>query len=208
MWGELFLKGCFLGICIAMPVGPIGILCVEYSLVYGRQSGLVAGLGAAAADTLYGILAGFGISALSLYLFNELAWIQLVGAVFLILLGLSAFKKSASARAYVKAHSISLMRIFCTTFFLTLTNPLTLLCFAAIYAGLGITTCDHGLWTPIIFSAGIFVGSTLWWLALSYGVSLAIKSPSEPFVRYLQMASGTILIAFGVIATLGYLRCF
>jgi threonine/homoserine/homoserine lactone efflux protein len=203
----LFLKGCFLGLCIAMPVGPIGVLAIQYSLINGRRSGFVAGLGAATADALYGLLAGFGMTAISLFLIEQLQWFHWLGTSILFILGLSILLSSPPQQT-VSPQPVRLLKIFSTTFILTLTNPLTLLCFAALYTALGINTCTHRLWTPLIFSAGIFIGSALWWLALSTAVSALFKTPSPRLTYYLRMFSGGVLIVFGLIAGISGLSCY
>jgi len=130
-----FFKGLIIGFSIAAPVGPIGMLCIRRTLVYGRLSGLVSGLGAATADAVYGSIAAFGLAFVATFLVNQQGWLHLVGGLFLCYLGIKAFL-AKPATATTTPESISLASDYASTFFLTLTNPLTILSFAAVFAGL------------------------------------------------------------------------
>ena len=132
-----FLRGLIIGFSIAAPVGPIGVLCIGRTLTQGRISGLISGLGAATADALYGSIAAFGLTFISTMLINQQGWIRLIGGIFLCFLGIKiSLSSPARQAARVKGHS--LVSSYASTFFLTLTNPMTILSFAAIFAGLGV----------------------------------------------------------------------
>lgn len=202
MWDMLFLKGCLTGLCLAVPVGPIGILCVHQSLVNGRKCGLAAGLGAAVADTVYGIIAGLGISAISVFIWHNSHWIHLIGSAFLIYLGLVILSSRNNERP-IQTETKNLLSIFLTTFALTFSNPMTLLAMIALFASLGLSECSVSFIAPFIFSLGVFIGSALWWLILCYGVTTIFKAPSERFIRGLKITSGVVLIVLGIAAAIG-----
>ncbi len=131
MMTALFIKGLLIGLAIAAPVGPIGILCIHRSLHDGFKIGLMTGLGAAFADGTYGLIAGFGLTALSSLLINHQFWIRLAGGLFLLYLGIKMFlasprEKQSNDSDHSAWHALS------TTFLLTLTNPTTILSFIAI----------------------------------------------------------------------------
>ncbi len=132
---SLFLKGLLIGFSIAAPVGPIGVLCIRRTLASGRTIGLLSGLGAATADALYGSLAAFGLTAISGFLVRQQGLLRLLGGAFLCYLGLRAILTRPANAASLNSPA-SHVNAYSSTFFLTLTNPLTILSFAAIFAGL------------------------------------------------------------------------
>src|SRR5262249_25510452 len=126
----LFLKGCIIGFSIAAPVGPIGVLCINRTLKAGLLAGLLSGLGAALADAFYGCIAGFGFVVVSNFLLSQQTLIRILGGLFLIYLGLKTFiSKPINKSLQDKANT--LWQDFISTFFLTLTNPATILAFLA-----------------------------------------------------------------------------
>ncbi|HEX5679515.1 MAG TPA: LysE family transporter, partial [Desulfobacterales bacterium] len=134
----LFLRGLVIGFSIAAPVGPIGILCIRRTLAEGRASGFLSGLGAATADALYGCVAGFGLTVVSAFLVDQRAWIQLVGGVFLLALGVRTLRSKPAERAAQAAAGRGLAGSYLSTLLLTLTNPMTIISFAGIFAALGV----------------------------------------------------------------------
>ncbi len=193
------LKGLVIGFSIAAPVGPIGVLCIKRTLTNGRMSGLVSGLGAATADALYGAIAGFGLTLISAFLLDQQTWIRLVGGAFLCYLGLKTFI-SKPAEQDVRAHGGNLISAYLSTFVLTLTNPLTILSFAAIFAGLGLGATDGDFASAGILVSGVFLGSAAWWLLLSGGVSLLRQRFDQQVMAWVNRASGVIILGFGVAA--------
>jgi len=193
----LYLKGLLIGFSIAAPVGPIGILCIRRTLAEGRLSGLVTGLGAATADAIYGSIAGFGITLISAFLLQQQQWIRLIGGAFLCYLGIKTFF-ARPAESTSSLRPGNLLGNYVSTFFLTLTNPLTILSFAAIFAGLGLGMAAGDLTAAGFLVAGVLTGSALWWLLLSGGASLARRQVSPVLMRWVNRASGLTILGFGV----------
>jgi threonine/homoserine/homoserine lactone efflux protein len=164
-WG-LFIKGFIIGFSIAAPVGPIGILCIQRTLSKGNLQGLVTGLGAATADALYGFVAAFGLTFVSDFLVDQSLWFRLIGGLFLCYLGIRAFSKKSPSQNVTLKNS-SALSAYGTTFFLTLTNPMTILFFAGIFAGLGIVNESIQYSAAGFMVIGVFTGSAAWWLLLS-----------------------------------------
>jgi len=163
---SFLLRGIIIGFSIATPVGPIGILCIRRTLAEGRTSGLVSGLGAATADAIYGCIAGFGLTLISDFLISQQVWLRLVGGGFLCFLGLRTFlSKPAEQAALIKGKG--LVGSYASTFFLTITNPMTILSFAAIFAGLGVGGTSVSYVSAALLVLGVFTGSALWWFVLS-----------------------------------------
>src|SRR3712207_2953311 len=132
----LFLEGIIIGLAIAAPVGPIGVLCIRRTLADGRTSGFVSGLGAATADAVYGAIAAFGLTLITDFLLGGASWLRLVGGAFLLYLGIKTFLARPAERA-AEVRGGGLPGAYASTLFLTLTNPTTILSFVAIFAGLG-----------------------------------------------------------------------
>jgi threonine/homoserine/homoserine lactone efflux protein len=196
----IFLRGLVLGFLIAAPVGPIGILCIRRSLSMGRMAGLLTGLGAATADGFYGCVAAFGITVLADLLVSQAFWLRLIGGLFLCYLGVKTFlAKPAEDAAAAPEHRGTSLSLYVSTVFLTLTNPLTILMFAGVFAGSGLTIAgDYGAATLLV--AGVFLGSALWWFLLSFGASLFRAKITGSNLRLLNQISGLILLVFGVLA--------
>lgn len=196
----LFIKGLIIGFAIAAPVGPIGVLCIQRSLHDGFKIGLMTGLGAAFADGSYGLIAGFGLTALSSFLVTQQYWIRLVGGLFLLYLGVKLFLTPPQQRLE-GSEDKSGIHAFGTTYLLTLTNPATILSFIAIFAGLGLNTTSTDYIHAIILVLGITLGSAVWWLLLSCGVAFILHHRLSPAVmRRINKFSGMIILAFAVFA--------
>jgi predicted secreted hydrolase/threonine/homoserine/homoserine lactone efflux protein len=196
---DILLKGIAIGFSIAAPVGPIGVLCIRRTLSEGRTSGFVSGLGAATADAVYGCIAGFGLTFVSSFLIDQQIWIRLIGGLFLCYLGIRTFL-AVPASEMAPASSSGLIGAYGSTLVLTLTNPLTILSFAAIFAGLGIadTGGDYGAAAALVL--GVFVGSGLWWLLLSSIASVLRSQFNTRALLWINRVSGFIILVFGLIA--------
>jgi threonine/homoserine/homoserine lactone efflux protein len=195
------IKGIVLGFSIAAPVGPIGVLCIRRTLAEGRAAGLVSGLGAATADAIYGSVAGFGITFVSSLLISQQAWLRLSGGAFLCYLGVKTFL-ATTTELIIPARGEGLVGAYASTFFLTLTNPMTILSFAAIFAGLGVAGAGGNYLSAGVLVLGVFLGSALWWLILSGGVSLFRSRFNPRGLHWLNRVSGGIIMAFGLLAFL------
>jgi len=194
-----FIKGLLIGFSIAAPVGPIGVLCIRRTLAEGRNSGLISGLGAATADAVYGSIAGFGLTVISGFLLDQQFWIRLVGGAFLCYLGIKTFFARPSDSAAV-VQGRGLLSDYISTFFLTLTNPMTILSFAAIFAGLGLGAAAGDFTSAGVLIMGVFSGSAAWWFLLSGGVSVLRRQFGESTMRWMNRISGLIILGFGIVA--------
>jgi threonine/homoserine/homoserine lactone efflux protein len=198
---KFFLRGLIIGFSIAAPVGPIGVLCIRRTLAQGRVSGLVSGMGAATADAIYGCIAGLGLTFISSLLIRQQLWIRLIGGVFLCYLGFKTFV-SLPAQEAAKAKGSSLISAYASTFFLTLTNPMTMLSFAAVFAGLGIASTSSNYASAIALVLGVFTGSALWWLLLSSSISLFRIKLTPRRLQWVNRISGVVIMIFGLVALL------
>jgi threonine/homoserine/homoserine lactone efflux protein len=198
---SFLLRGLIIGFSIAAPVGPIGVLCIRRTLAEGHASGLVSGLGAATADAIYGCISGFGLTFISGILISQQVWLRLVGGGFLCYLGVKTFLARPAEQA-ASAEANGLVGAYASTFFLTLTNPMTILSFAAIFAGLGVASANANYVSAAVLVLGVFIGSALWWLILSGGVGLFRARFNPHGLRWVNRISGVIITGFGLLALL------
>ena len=195
----LLLRGIIIGFSIAAPVGPIGVLCIRRALAEGRAAGLVSGLGAATADALYGCIAGFGLTFISSLLIGQQMWIRLLGGLFLCYLGVKTLLAKPSEQP-TSVESSGLAGAYSSTFFLTLTNPMTILSFTAVFAGLEVGNVSGGYGSAATLVMGVFIGSSLWWLFLS-GMAGAFRARfNARALRWVNGISGIIITVFGLAA--------
>jgi threonine/homoserine/homoserine lactone efflux protein len=194
----LLLRGMLIGLAIAAPVGPIGVLCIRRTLRDGPLAGLITGLGAASADAIYGAIAAFGLGAVMSRLTGISFWTQLIGGVFLVYLGLRTLLERPAEHA-ANVNRRGLLGAYASTFLLTLTNPATIIAFLAIFAGLGLGAGVAG-WNALLLVGGVFLGSATWWLLLSGGVSLFRSRMTPRNLRWVNIVAGLILLGFGLAA--------
>jgi threonine/homoserine/homoserine lactone efflux protein len=204
------------------------VLVIRRTLAEGRLAGLFSGLGAATADGIYGFIAAFGLTFISSFLISQQNWIRLVGGLFLIYLGVKTLRAPVAERpADVAGFDMAqtgfdtaqtptqptaaqstatqptgsgLLGDYTSTFVLTLTNPLTIVSFAAVFAGLGVGAVSGDYASAAILVLGVFLGSALWWLALSGAVSLLRSRVTPRGLRWVNRVSGLIILGFGVAA--------
>ena len=193
---SFLLRGLIIGFMIAAPVGPIGVLCIHRTLTEGKIHGLISGLGAATADAIYGSIAALGLTFVSSFLIEQQLWFRIIGAVFLCGLGIrTIFSKAAKKPCAV--NRLGLVANYGSTFILTLMNPMTILAFAAVFVGLGITSSHHG--SAGLLIAGVFAGSGIWWILLSSAAGLFRQKISHDKLIWLNRISGTIITTFGLL---------
>jgi len=194
-----FFKGILIGFSIAAPVGPIGILTVHRSLYVSCLAGLATGMGAASADAVYGCVAAFGLTFISAFLLDWNAWILRGGSLFLITLGIVFLVRSPKPGAGNDGQGFtSYPAAYFSSFLLTLTNPMTIMAFTAIFAGLGLGMTGESYLSAGTLVTGVFFGSSLWWVALAFGVGHLRKRMGENLMKILNRAAGVILLFFGL----------
>ncbi|RLT40594.1 MAG: LysE family translocator [Chloroflexi bacterium] len=199
---SLILHGLLVGLAIAAPIGPIGILCIQRTLADGVLRGVVTGFGAATAHGLYAAIAGFGFAVIGDTLTGGQVALRLLGSGYLIYLAL----RIARAEPHIQAASgrgRGLLATYLSSFLVDITSPGTLLLFAAIFAGLG-TTSAAGRYDATAFLAlGVLVGSGLWWVILSNGVNLLRGRLDQTWLRWVNRFSALILLGFALFVLAG-----
>ena len=192
-----FLKGILVGLVIAVPVGPVGIMCVRRSIFEGKLVGFVSGLGAATADAVFGIIAGFGITTVAHLLLDYQDWLRAIGGCILLLVGGHSLLAKPQAQLDSPPDPESLSWDFVSTFVLTLANPITILAFLGIFAAIGLSGAEATLAHAAILVLGVWAGSLMWWLALSFGLGGFARSLDRRHLAWVNRGSGGILLLSG-----------
>jgi threonine/homoserine/homoserine lactone efflux protein len=205
---SLFLKGFVIGMIIAVPVGPIGLLCVNRTLSKGPLYGLVSGLGVATADAVSGGVVALGLTFVSSFLIAKMIWLRLIGGIFLCYLGVKIFATEPKPQSMIDKENKNLLAAYASTFLLTFSNPLTLLSFVAIYAGWGVEDLSTHRLLAAILTLGIFCGSASWWVALSGGMPVLRVMFTHDGLRWVHRISGAIIAGFGFIVLLSLTQRF
>ncbi len=193
---DLFFTGLVIGFSIAAPVGPIGILTIQRSLNEGRSAGFVTGLGAATADGFYGLVAGLGLSTISVFLISITLWLQLIGGCFLLFLGWKIMTSTPPNDAE-KSNPKSLIYNYISMFIFTITNPATILIFLSVFSSLNLHVGAGDSFLLVQLVVGVFIGSASWWLFLSFIVSQFSHRIGSNGLRWINRGSGVLVIAFG-----------
>ena len=199
----IFLKGIFIGFVLAVPIGPIGIMCIRKTLNEGRLRGLIIGLGAATADLLYGCVAAFGFTFISNALVSQRIIIRLIGGTLLLYLGVKTYRK-LPANPAIPLNNSSILRSYITAFMITITNPLSIFVFIAVFAALGLGS-DLGNFSASVLVTGVFISSCLWFLSLS-SIAMSFRNKLDLVgLKWLNKIAGILITISGVIVMVSLL---
>jgi len=202
----LFLKGLILGLSIAAPVGPIGILCIRRTLNENYLAGFISGLGAATADAVFASIAALGITLVSNFLISQQHTLRFVGGIYLSFLGIKTFISLPRVANEIYFPKTNLVSNYFTTFFLTLSNPITIISFAAIFSGFGLVNPGLSIFNPILMIVGVFFGSAIWWYFLCSIVSKFHLKTNINAMKWINRVSGLIILSFSFLAFLSLLK--
>lgn len=197
--GLLFVKGFLVGLSIAIPVGPMGTLCIRRCLAQGRIIGFLSGLGIATADAFYGALAAYGLTAIAAFLFTWQRVLELAGGAFLIYLGIYFLFHPPKPVDNAKVGTTRAFRAYASVLVLTLGNPTTIASFIAIFAGLGLASANSH-WESLLLVTGVFLGSAAWWFFLSQMLHVFRRRISFSWLQWANMLAGAGIALFGLAA--------
>jgi threonine/homoserine/homoserine lactone efflux protein len=195
-----FLKGLIVGVVIAAPVGPIGVLCARRTLTLGRRAGFFSGMGAATADSFYGFIAAFGLTFISDFLIGHQFWFRLAGGTLLCFLGVRTLLAAPEQKTVLSRSARRHAGLYTSTFFLTLTNPMTIFSFAAVFAGFGLAGTRGSIVSAGTLIVGVFLGSGLWWLFLVGVFSIFKRRFKHHELQWVNRIAGLIIVISGVLA--------
>ena len=198
----ILLKGLILGFVIAAPVGPIGVLCARRTLTHGRRAGFFSGMGAATADAIYGFIAAFGLTFVSNFLVGHQFWLRLVGGTLLCFLGTKTLISVPKENSELPPSARKYAGMYTSTFLLTLTNPMTIFSFAAVFAGFGLAGTKGSVTSAGILVLGVFLGSAIWWLLLVAVFSIFKKRFEHHELQWVNRIAGLIIAGSGILALL------
>ena len=193
----LIIQGVLIGFVVAVPVGPLGILCINRALAAGALCGLFSGLGVATADALAASIAALGISFVSGFLIKHQIFLRLAGGVFLCYIGAQIYRtkpKPAAAPSDVNG----LVNAYATTFILTFSNPVTILSFIAIYAGWHVPSLQGRYFAAALLALGVLIGSAFWWVGLFIGMTAFREKFSLDALAWVHRVSGALMVGFGI----------
>ena len=195
-----FARGLAVGFTVAAAVGPISLLTIRRTLAHGRLYGLVSGMGVALADASYGGIAAFGLTAVTSVLVGARVALGLIGGIFLVWLAIRTIRARAAEGAPETDDRPGLAAAFLSIYGLTMTNPMTILSFAGIFAGLGLA--GHGGVEATLLTVGVFLGSSLWWVGLTFVVGRVRTRLTPEILVWINRISGCVLFVFGAVAIL------
>ncbi|MFH0736252.1 MAG: LysE family transporter [bacterium] len=197
------LEGILIGFAMAVPIGPIGIMCISKTLTESRLRGFIVGLGAATADLLYSCVAAFGLTFIADTLTSHRIWIRLIGGILLLLLGAKTYS-AKPVNPKIKVYNNGTLGLYFYVVFLTLTNPLTIFVFIAVFAELGLGN-NLSFLSASLLVTGIFVGSFLWFLTLISGATFFRKKMDMFGLKWVNRIAGVFIIISGFYALISLL---
>lgn len=193
--------GVFIGLIMAAPIGPVNIICIRRALTKGPMNGFVVGLGATMADGLYGTLAAFGLAGLTQALTELNSVVEVVGGIGLLVIGIKLWFSHPHAADIADTYQ-DRIKAAIGTFLLTLTNPLTVLGFVALFVSLGLGEMGNNYTNAVLISVGIVLGSSLWWALISIGAARFAKKLSDTYLEKINKISAVVILGFAVVALL------
>jgi threonine/homoserine/homoserine lactone efflux protein len=199
---HLLIKGAMMGFVVAVPVGPLGLLCINRALSLGPWYGLFSGLGIATADALAGAIAALSITLVSQFLVDHQFAFRLVGGLFLCYLGYEIYCTHPGQPPSRIRRINGLLRTYVTSFLLTVSNPVTILSFAAIYAAWNAQSMTGHYGGAAVFAAGVFIGSASWWVALFLGLTVFRERFNLRLLWWIHRISGAGIAVFGIVLLL------
>jgi len=192
-------SGLAIGFVVAAPIGPVNLIVIRRTLRYGGLFGFLAGLGAALGDAIFAAIAAFGITAAIDWVMQYSTILQIAGGIFLIVLGVRTFFARPHLHEAPPDTAYGLAGVIAMTFFLTMTNPATMLGFIAIFGGIaGFTMTQDSYASAGILVASVFLGSVIWWLVIASLASLFRHRMNDRILNIVNKGSGGMIALFGV----------
>ncbi len=200
---ELFWKGIIIGLMVSIPLGPIGVLCIQRTLNKGRKAGFVSGLGASAADTFFALIAGFGISMIITFLKAQHIYFQIIGGAIVMYLGIHIFFTNPIRQLRLqRLNPNKLSQDFISVFLLTVSNPMAIFFFLAMFAGVNLASGPMNIFYVGLVVAGVAIGSATWWFVLTTLVNIFRHRFRLKSIWWMNKVAGVIIFFLGIAAIL------
>jgi len=195
----LILSGIAVGIVVAAPIGPVNLICIRRALKFGMANGVASGAGAAVGDGVFAAIAAFGVTAAIAFVQDYSVWLQLVGGLFLLGLGVRTWFDHPHLNDELPEGSLGeLLPVMSVTFFLTITNPATMLGFIAIFGGIAdFAIGSEDYWRASLLVVSVIAGSAIWWVIITGFVSLFRGRMTDRSLELLNHVSAVIIVLFG-----------
>lgn len=199
----IFLRGILIGLLASIPLGPIGVLCIQRTLSKKHKSGFISGLGAASADTIYSAIAFFSLSVVMSFIENNMTLIKVIGGLCVVIVGVNIFLTNPAVQIRRnRAGKSSLWQDYISVFFITFANPAFILIFVALFAAFGLNTDSVSMANGVLMIIGVFVGGSLWWFSLTFIVNLLRKKFRPRHLLWINRISGAVIVLLGAITVL------
>ena len=203
MWFSIFARGILIGLMASIPLGPIGVLCIQRTLSRNHKAGFISGLGAASADTIFSAVAFFSLAVVMSFIEHNMTLIKVIGGLCVVIVGVNIFLSNPVVQIRRnRAGKTNLWQDYISVFFLTLANPAFILIFVALFAAFGVSIHTIGLFRGTFMIAGVFCGATLWWFLLTFIVNLFRKKFRPRHLLWINRISGTIIVLLGAATVL------
>lgn len=199
----LFLRGILIGLLASIPLGPVGVLCIQRTLSRNHRSGFVSGLGAATADTVYAFIAFFSLSVVMSFIESHMTLIKVIGGLCIMVVGMKIFLSNPVVQIRRnRAGKSNLVQDFISVFLITLANPVYILIFIALFATFGLSSASVGMTNGLLVLAGVLTGASAWWFTLTFGVSL-LRSKFRPrHMLWINRIAGGLIVLLGAATVL------
>ncbi len=199
MWIELLLKGVFIGFMVSAPLGPIAVLCIQRTLNKGRISGFVSGLGAVTADTIFALIAGLGISIIIAFIEEKIFYFQIIGGIIILYLGIHIFYSNPVKQIRMqRMNKNKLSHDFLSVFFLTISNPIAIFFFLAMFTGVNLTSGRMNFINLIFMVSGVTLGAVFWWFLLSSFVNIFRHRFRLKNIWWMNKVAGIVIFFLGI----------
>jgi threonine/homoserine/homoserine lactone efflux protein len=205
----LLIKGIIIGLLASVPLGPIGVICIQRTINKGQLSGFLSGMGAASADTIFAAIAGFSLTIIISYIEERHIIFQAVGGVIVLFLGIKIFYTNPirQLRRH-KRKKDNLIEDYFSILAVTITNPLAIFLFIALFASLGVVTGNSNPLLSLVTTGGVFIGASVWWYILTSLVNAYRKKFRLRQLWWINKISGAAIFTLGAIAIIGLVRVF
>lgn len=203
MWFELFLRGIIIGLTASIPLGPVGVLCIQRTISKNQRSGFISGMGAASTDIVYATIAFFSLTFVLSFIENHMALMKIISGVCIAVVGLDIFFSNPVVQIRRnRAGKSNLWQDFLSVFLVTLANPAFILVFVALFAAFGINSQTIGRLNGAAMIVGVYAGGVMWWFMLTALVNLFRRRFRPRHLLWINRCSGAVIALLGLAAIL------